>query len=279
MVWVWVCNVLEVHDALHACRHSVDPNFTDLGWRPLLPGDRITIKEPHNITGDIGDILWPNLSRQLMPRDAENIDLRTCKVGDLIYSSVFIDLFPKEIQQFVQLFSRTLQTHIPWRISFLIESGGLDSVKLRSALSSMLGFASSDNRLFNDSVNLLKYISINTDDAVVRLRVAAATWAPEGDMRLLRSRAAQLAKAIEGWGSCDVSEVCGDPFDGVASSMLGVNAESVAVASVAPLSDVLYMLPIFRPSSPWDNGAILFRTPDGKPWPYQPGSTATNDVD
>ncbi len=268
-----VCNILEVHDAVYACRHTVDPNFTDRDWRPMLPGDKLTIKEPHIITGDIGDIMWPNLARQVLPRDAENLDIRTCKIGDLIYGAVFINLFPKEIQQFVSLFSRTLQTQIPWRISFLIESGGLDSLRLRAALSSVLSFASSDNRLLNDSVNLLKYININTDDAVVRLRVSAATWAPEGDTRLLRSRTAQLAKAIEGWGSCDVSEVCGDPFDGIASSMLGVSTSSVAPASVAPLSDVLYMLPIFRPSSPWDKGAILFRTPDGKPWPYQPGST------
>ncbi len=268
-----VGNIMPVHEALHAVRHSIDPNFTDTNWRPLLPGDKITIKEPHNSTGDIGDILWPSLARQLLPRDAENMDIRTCKIGDLVYGSVFIDLFPKEIQQFVSLFSRTLQTQIPWRISFLIESGGLDSVRLRAALSSVLSFASSDNRLFNDSVNLLKYININTDDAVVRLRVAACTWAPEGDIRLLRSRTAQLAKAIQGWGSCDVSEVCGDPFDGVCSSMLGVTPESVAPASVAPLSDVLYMLPIFRPSSPWEHGAMLFRTPDGKPWPYQPGSS------
>jgi intracellular multiplication protein IcmB len=268
-----VATITEVHEALYACRHTVDPNFTDLDWRPLLPADPLTIKEPHNITGDIGDILWPSLGRQLLPRDAENIDIRTCKIGDLVYGAVFIDLFPKEIQQFVSLFSRTLQTQIPWRISFLIEGGGMDSVKLRAALSSVLSFASSDNRLFNDSVNLLKYININTDDAVVRLRVSAATWAPEDDMRLLRARTAQLAKAIQGWGSCDVSEVCGDPFDGIVSSMLGVSSESVAPASLAPLSDVLYMLPLFRPSSPWDKGAILFRTPDGKPWPYQPGST------
>ena len=33
------------------------------------------------------------------------------------------------------------------------------------------------------------------------------------------------------------------------------------------------MLPFFRPSSPWSKGAILFRSPDGKPWPYQPGSS------
>jgi intracellular multiplication protein IcmB len=127
--------------------------------------------------------------------------------------------------------------------------------------------------LLNDAISLLRYININTDDAVVKLRVAASTWAPEGNIRLLRTRAAQLAKAIEGWGSCDVSEICGDAFAGVVSSMLGVSTQSVANPSVAPLSDVLFMAPLFRPSSPWPEGAILFRSPDGKPWPYQPGSS------
>lgn len=266
-------DLLEVHEAVHAMRYSVDPDFTDRSWRPLLPGDKITIKESKQITGDISDIMWPSLAAQMMPRDAENMDLRTVRIGDRIYSSVFIDLFPREIQQFINLFSRTLQTRIPWRISFLVEGGGLASLKIRAALSSVLAFSSAQNRLLNDSINLLRYIDLNTDDAVVRLRVTATTWAPEGNIRLLRSRAAQLAKAIEGWGSCDVSEVCGDAFAGVVSSMLGISGSSVAVASVAPLSDVLYMMPFFRPSSPWHKGAILFRSPDGKPWPYQPGSS------
>ena len=119
---------------------------------------------------------------------------------------------------------------------------------------------------------LLNYININTDDALVKLRVTASTWAEDGDIRTLRARESQLAKAIEGWGTCDVSEVSGDAFAGAVSSMLGVSGNSVAIPSVAPLSDVLQMMPLFRPSSPWRRGAILFRSPDGKPWPYQPGS-------
>lgn len=267
-----VTELLEVHEALYEIRRSVDPDFTARDWRPSLPGDKITVKEIQKPNGDIADILWPSLARQLLPRDAENIDLRTARVGDRIYSNVFIDLFPKEIQQFIGLFARTMQTKIPWRISFLIQGGGLSSLKLRSALSSILSFSSAQNRLFNDSVSLLNYINLSTDDAVVKLQVTASTWAPQGDLRTLRSREAQLAKAIEGWGSCDVSEVAGDAFQGVVSSMLGVSSESIATPSVAPLSDVLYMLPLFRPSSPWARGAILFRSPDGKPWPYQPGS-------
>ncbi len=268
-----VANLLGIHEAVHAMRNSVDPDFIDRDWLPQLPGDRITIKQPRQITGDISDILWPPLGRQIMQREVKVIDLRTAQIGDRIYSSIFIDLFPKEVQQFNSLFTRTLPTHIPWRISFLIEGGGLGSLRLRSAISSVLSWTSAENRLFNDAVNLLRYLNLSTDDAIVRLRVAASTWAPVGDIRLLRSRTAQLAKSMEGWGSCTVSEVAGDSFAGVVSSMLGVSKISVASPSVAPLSDVLYMLPLFRPSSPWTRGAILFRSPDGKPWPYQPGSS------
>lgn len=268
-----VTELMEVHDAIHAMRNSVDPDFTDRLWKPSLPGDKIVIKENKKIVGNIADILWPALARQILPRDAMNLDLRTARVGDKIYSCVFIDLFPKELQKFATLLSRVLPTHIPWRISFLIESNGLSSLKLKSALTSILSWTSAQNRLINDSVNLLKYIDLHTDDAVVKLRVSATTWAPEGDIRLLRSRASQLAKAIEGWGSCDVSEISGDAFGGVASTFLGVSSYSVATASIAPLSNVLHMLPLFRPSSPWEKGAILFRSPDGKPWPYQPGSS------
>lgn len=268
-----VTTLLEVHEALYEIRRSVDPEFTARNWLPSLPGDKITIKEPKLPIGSIADILWPPLSRQLFPRDAEILDLRTLRLGDRIYSCVYIDLFPKEIQRFIDLLARTLPTYIPWRISFLIESNALSSLKLKSALTSVLSWTSAQNRLINDSINLLRYIDLHTDDAVVKLKVVATTWAPEGNIRLLRTRTSQLAKAIEGWGSCDVSEISGDAFAGVVSSMLGVSSESVATATVAPLSAVLYMLPLFRPSSPWKWGAILFRSPDGKPWPYQPGSS------
>lgn len=268
-----VVESLEVHEALCAVRMTVDPDFTDKSWRPALPGDKISIKDTGPIEKEISDILWPSLATQLIPRDAENLDLRTARIGDRIYSSVFIDLFPKEIQPFLSLFSKIVYVDLPWRISFLIDSAGLESTRLKGALASILSFSSAENRLLSDSLNLLKYINLTTDDAVVKLRVTVTTWAPEGNMRLLRGRLAQLAKAVESWGSCDVSETCGDAFAGAVSSMLGISSESVATASIVPISQVLYMLPLFRPSSIWTQGAVLFRSPDGKPWPYQPGST------
>ncbi|QDP71778.1 type IV secretion protein IcmB [Legionella israelensis] len=266
-------SLLEVHDAVHAIRMTADPDYTADDWRATLPGDRLPVREINGFDGDPSDLLWPSLAKQTIPRDAEVLDLRTVKVGNKIYSSAFIDLFPKDVRPFLSLFARILPSHIPWRISFLIESEGLNTIKLKGLLSAILSFSSAQNRLISDSVNLLKYLDLNTDDSIVRLRVVATTWAPEDNLPLLRRRSSELVKAIQGWGSTDVSEICGDAFAGFVSSMLATTLKSAAVPSVAPLSDVITMLPITRPASPWKTGALLYRTPDGKPWPFQPGST------
>jgi intracellular multiplication protein IcmB len=265
--------LLEVHDAVKAMRGVADPMFTDEDWKPVLPGDKIPVRDLKKSAGDVAELMWPPLGKQVIPRDCENIDLRTCRVGDQIYSGVFIDLFPQEVRPFIQLFNRTLPTQIPWRISFWVEGNGLNAIKFRSMIATILSFASSQNRLLSDAAKMLQHINVNSDDAVVKLKVSLATWAPDGDTARLRTRTAELAKALQGWGNCEVSEVCGDAFAGVVSSMLAVSSDSVATTSVAPLSDVIFMLPFTRPSSPWENGAVLLRSPDGKPWPFQPGSS------
>lgn len=266
-------NILDVHTALRESRRSIDPDFTSREWSPFLPGDRIPVRLLEGLDNDVSEIMWPALPLQLMPRDGENINLRVARIGDKIYAPMFIDLFPKDVKSFSTLFNRVMAANIPWRISFMLESNGLDSLGLKSSMAAVLAFASKENPLISDAKNLLSFIQTNTDDAVVKLKVALATWAPSDDMPLLRTRSAELAKAVQGWGHCDVAEISGDPFGAVISSTLAVSSNSLATPSVAPLSDVAYMLPITRPSSPWKKGALLFRSPDGKPWPFQPGST------
>jgi intracellular multiplication protein IcmB len=229
------CSLLEVHDSVYAIRNSCDSDFTAKEWRPVLPGDKIPAHEARKSAGELSGLMYPPLSRQVFPRDAEVLDLRTVRVGDRIYTPIFIDLFPQDLKSFMGLFARTLPTRVPWRISFLIESGGLATLSFKSAMASILSFSSAQNGLIHVAVNLLRNIDVNTDDAVVKLQVSLATWAPEGNIRLLRTRTAELAKAVEGWGTCEVSEVSGDAFAGVASSLLGFSANSVATPSVAPL--------------------------------------------
>lgn len=264
--------LLPVHEACHEIRNSADPDYTDKEWRPILPGDKIPIREARPAAGELSGLMWPPLARQLFPRDAYALDLRTIRVGDRIYTPLFIDLFPQELKSFFALFARTLATQIPWRISFLIQSGGLATIRFKSMMASILSWTSQHNALVHDAAKLLSNIETNTDDAVIRLQVSLATWAPEGNIRLLRTRAAELAKAVEGWGTCEVSEVSGDVFAGYTSSLLGFTATSIGTPSVAPLSEAVYMLPYTRPASAWQVGAVLLRSPDGKPWPYQPGS-------
>ena len=266
-------HLMTTHQAVFAMRKLADPDFTSDKWQASLPGDRIPLKSYQNVVQDVSDLFWPSLSRQILPRDAEVKDLRTVRVGDKIYSQIYIDLFPKDLKNFNQLFQRTLATRIPWRIAFLIDSDGLQTLSFKAMLASILSFSSEQNRLLSDARNLLNHIHVNSDDAIVKLRVTATVWAPADNLPLLRIRAAELAKAIEGWGSCDVSEISGDPYAGYISSLMGVSDQSVATATVAPLADVVYMLPFTRPASPWEQGALLLRSPDGKLWPFQPGSS------
>ena len=265
--------LMEVHDAVYAMRQCADPEFTGRDWYASLPGDRISVREINGFKGNVSDILWPSLAKQILPRDVEGIDMRTCRVGDRVYSTLFIDLFPKDIKNFTYLFRRTLAARIPWRISFLLESEGLNTMRFKGMLTAILSFSSSQNRLISDATNLLQYLNTNTDDAIVRMRVALATWAPYDNISLLRRRSSELVKAVQGWGTCEVSESCGDPIQGFVSSLLAATTNNAAPASLAPLQDVVYMLPITRPASMWSEGALLFRTPDGKPWPFQPGSS------
>ena len=265
--------LLNVHESVWAIRNSVDPDFTANDWRAVLPGDKIPIRDVRESAGELSSVMYPPLARQVFPRDGYVQDLRTIRVGDRIYTPMFIDLFPQELKSFLALFARTLPTRVPWRISFLIESGGLASIRFKSVMAAILSFSAAHNALVHDAMRQLQDIEVNTDDAVVKLQVSLATWAPEGNIRLHRTRVAELAKAVEGWGSCEVSEVSGDVFAGYASSLLAYTVNSIATPSIAPLSDVVYMLPFTRPASAWEHGALLLRSPDGKPWPYQPGSS------
>lgn len=264
--------LLDVHTVVREARFSVDQDFTDTQWSPYLPGDRIPIRDLKLHKRDISEVMWPSLSSQIIPRDGENINLRICRIGDRLYAPLFIELFPKEVKSFTYLFNRIVAAKIPWRISFMIESNGLATLNFKATVASILSFASTSNPMIGDAKNLLHYFETSTDNAVVRLKVSLTTWASVGEEALLKTRAAELAKAVQGWGYCEVSEVSGDPFGAVLSSSLALTASSMATPSVAPLSDVVYMMPIARPCSPWHKGALLFRSPDGKLWPYQPGS-------
>lgn len=265
---------LSVREALRSIRKSIDAEFTADDWDPRLPGDKIVPSVVRNYKGrEEWDLQWPRLGWQLCPRDAELIDANTVIVGDKIYAPIFMHLAPKEIKRFENLFARLInQDDLPWRISFMISGDGLSALKWKSMAVQFLKLASTNNKMIAQGLEELQMAQMS-QEAIVKFQVVLATWAEKDQIDLVQKRRQMLARAVEGWGSCEVSETTGDPVAGFMSSALGVSQQSIATPSAAPLFDVIKMLPLSRPSSAWERGAVLFRSPDGKILPFQPGSS------
>lgn len=267
-------SLLNVKEALHCVRMTIDPDFTSHDWMPALPGDKILPREAEKFTPvkDASTLLWPALPFQLVPRDGENIDLNICRIGDKIYAPMYITLLPQEVIIFHTLFGKSLQSNFPWRVSILLDSKGVDSLGINSMLASFLTWCGSENKLIDSATEYLREVDSSTDDKPVKIRLMFATWAQVGQDLLLKTRAAELAKTIQSWGLCEVSRITGDPYGGTFCSTLATSYNSNATATIAPFSAAVNMLPVTRPCSDWDKGAVLFRSPDGKLMPFQPGS-------
>jgi intracellular multiplication protein IcmB len=166
-----------------------------------------------------------------------------------------------------------IDNDIPFRISFLIESGGAAGTSFRSFAAAVLAFSNEVNRQIRESLKALQALS--QSEPVVKLRVSLATYAPADNPQLMESRLASLTQATEAWGYCQVSSTGGDPLECVMSSSLGIACASTAPAAIAPFPEVMKLFPWQRASSPFTEGSVLFRTVDGRPWPYQSGSSLT----
>ena len=268
------CEISEVHDGLRAARASIYPSRNHDGWNPTLPGDKISPREKRGKDkSDTSDVLWPPLRHQLVQGDARQISDKIVQIGDLIWAPVDLTLAPMDPTPFPQLLARLAEMDVPFRMSFLIEGGGLAGMTMKRALSSVLGFTNEDNKQVKRSLEMLEQMA--KSEPIVRLRLSFCTWAPKDDLRLLEDRAAILTQAIESWGYAQVTQLIGDPLEGVMSSALGLACQSTAPPAVAPLHEVVKLVPWQRSSSPFQKGAVLFRTVDGRIWPYQTGSSLT----
>jgi len=264
------CEIMDVYESLNRIRATVDYPATSYDWQAFLPGDALTMKM--NCDEDISSVFYPPLAEQLFPRDAEILDLRTVRVGDLIYSTTTIDIFPKDLRPFQELFSRLQATRVPWRVSYQMKSGGLKALGMKPAIAGILAFASSYNPLISDCAKLLKKLEVSSDEAVIQFRVGFTTWADATEPKVLRGRMAEIIKAVQAWGYCELSEFSGDSFSSFVSTCLGISKQHVADPTSIPLLEACSILPVTRPASTWSYGSMIFRSPDGKPLLYQPGS-------
>lgn len=266
------CAEMEVHDAMVAIRSNLIQVSGDTSWRAFLPGDPIPARAPEN-KRDLSEILWPTLRQQLTMASAKVVNDHVVEMGPYLWGGVDMVLGPTDPLPFPAFLSRMTEANCPFRMSFLIEGGGIQGMALQAFLSSVFAVTNAENKQVKDALEALAVVARN--EPVVKMRLSFCTWAPKGDMELMEDRLSALTQAAESWGYCQVSHISGDPLDQVMSSALAIHCASTAPPAVLPLYELMKLVPWQRAASPFPSGSILFRTPDGRVWPYQTGTNVT----
>ena len=272
---------LPVAAAARQIRAECDPGWTPDDWRPLLPGTATPAPRTRaDGTIDAAGGWFPAFGQQLMPRGMAIVDYRTVRVGDRLYQPFYVDL-PQltEMQRFERLLERARRQGLPWRMAVRLSGGAAEWLAARRRWTSLLHFAGSTNKLLDAALQALRR-HLHEGHVGVKVQTALTTWvdlaapapAGHGHLEALRARTAHLAAHVQSWGGCTVREATGHPVKAWISTLPGVSQLHVATCYVAPLREVLPTLPLFRPASPWEAGAIAFRSRDGRLFAYQPGS-------
>jgi len=265
--------VLGPTEALAAARAAIYPETADSGWQPLLPGDNVMPRLPvDGEQGDAGLLLWPSLRDQLFHADAETHGGQRARIGTYDWSSIDMSVGPEDARPFAELVGRLAGDRIPWRMSLLVEGGGQSMMAVKQLIATILGWIPANKQIF-EAFSALRRLKEENLDIHVKLRASFATWVAAGEIGRLRRSTSTLAQRVGSWGNCRVGTIAGDPLEGVMSSALGLAIGSTAPPAAAPLGEVLRMLPWGRPGSPWHSGSVLFRTPDGRIWPFDPAGS------
>ena len=297
------CNYVNVHKALGLIKTSIYPDNITSKWKPVLPTDKFMPKFP-DTKFDYSHILWPSLDEQLFDREAEEINNRVVRIGNYLFSGLDMSVGPANLEDFQSLLDRVRQPNdFPWRMSITLEGNGLSGLGVKSLLANILAITSSDNTQIKNAIKILQYHQTQDDFTIVRFRASFATWVHAyktsdeildelmsktsnsdidiTSLNILEKRYNRLHRAIEGWGQATANNNAGDPVAGVFSSALGLSTKSTAPAGAIPIKYATHLMPWNRDTSPWDIGPIIFRTKDGRVFPYTPGDRRkqTNSVD
>lgn len=253
-----------------AARESVLPETVGTGWAPRMLGDPMWPREmPRGREGAPDAALPPTLRRQIFGGvPCRPLSVTTAEIGANVWGGVDMELGPENPRPFAELVADLNRARIPWRARMLMEGGGAAMYGFKNTAAAILGFGNNRKIFRALDENLRK--KAENEDVTVKLRVSFATWAPADRPRLLASRRARLEHRIATWGTINATPVAGDPVASVMSSALAMAPASTANGNQAPLFSALVMAPWGRQGAPYADGPVLYRTPDGRMWPWEP---------
>lgn len=303
----FTCSVelIDVREALANVRASIYPDYTADNWKASIPWtyesdaenapkqERMVVRWKENgQPADASEWLYPPLPQQIMVAGAEigdrttktgnesfSLDQSIVRVGSRLYAPLLVMTPPKDPQVFSQLFAALvrggeleggIQKPLPCTISFMMEADGMSMMAMRSVFANILGFTSESNR--NISAAHKALLEWQRDGVcITKLRMTCMTWAPataEG-VKQINMRKRKLWKCMEGWGNPALSENSGDAMMAFQSNIPCLSPKNIGEPCPAPLQEVIRMMPLLRPASPFGRGSIIYRSRDGKILKYQ----------
>jgi intracellular multiplication protein IcmB len=263
---------LDAHAALKLARETLYRETSGSEWRATLIGDRVMPRlpdDPDEANPHPGGLLWPSIRDQIFNADAHTKGGRFVEIGDYEYAPVDMMVGPEDPRPFLELAAALGRDRIPWRASIIIEGGGKTAMAFKEGGAGFLHMFPGNGDIRRAFARLRQEREQN-NHASVRMRASFATWAPIEEAQKLRRRASILSNRLEGWGNCKATQISGDPLEAAMASVPGLALGSTAAPSLALLGDAIAMMPLNRTASPWSEGSVLFRRPDGSIAPYDP---------
>src|SRR3990172_8048079 len=143
---------VKVHEALRVIRANLFQGSLDGDWKACLPLDPLPARPPAHAI-DMSELLWPTLRQQLAMISARVINDHMVEMGKYIWGGVDMVLGPQDPLPFPALLNRLSESKTPFRISFLVEGGGVQGMAIQSFLSSLLAVTNAENKQIKDSLN------------------------------------------------------------------------------------------------------------------------------
>jgi intracellular multiplication protein IcmB len=265
-------NLLDTNEQANKIKRSISTELTAHDWKPRTPIDKkpvlrendkdINIKE-----NDISYLMYPNLKQQFIPSDIELED-NVIKIGNKLVESIFIDIPQEEPVNFNEFF-KSLDSDIPFQMSFKIDGGGLSNVGLKKLLASITSFHGG-NRLIRESIMYYEDRAIE-GEAITKNNITLNTWAYDNET--LNKRKNFLLKSLQSWGSTTPRFNYDDKYEAFFSTIPAFTPIMSGKSFLDTLDAVLYSMPLSRQAHIWEYGCVLDRTKDGKIMPYQPASS------
>jgi len=268
--------IMTAKDALKRVRFYAGREMTTSNWEASLPGDSMPARLEDNVNNkyDASHVLYPEISSQLFPISPEEVveSPSMIKCGET-YTSVLVGkIKPDKALPFLKL-SESIGDKIPWSVSYHMETGHdniVSKVSSKKTLATIFAITNTGNLQIKKAAEEL-IERANEGEILASMQVTFSTWG--SSEKETRRNKMILLKAIQGWGRMEVIDETGDPIAAWVNTLPGVSKNYVSVPFPMSVGECFKIMPFNRPTSPWSEGNLLFRTMDSKIYPMQSSST------